>query len=332
MPRVWLNHWFSTVYFIIRMMRESNPGFTFIGSNENADSPIRMVCDEWYREPVLPGREYVDFCLDFCREHAVDVFMPRRGMVDVSRYKDRFAEIGVRVMAEDYEYMALLNDKTAAYDFFRSRQIGHVPDYYLVRNVEEFEKAYGALSEKYGWVCFKFVRDEGGKSYRLIDNSRRGYAALFKKITTRITYDEAVDALSERETFSPLMVMPYLPDEEVSVDCLQTAAGLIAIPRVKDYTRIEKIRFDDEILETCERTLREIPLQNPCNIQFKYLRGTPYLLEVNTRMSGGIQMSCAATSVNIPDIALNKLLGVEKPWTLERAEKNVTHVEMPVVL
>ena len=154
----------------------------------------------------------------------------------------------------------------------------------------------------------------------------------FKKITTRLTYEEALDALSERETFSPLMVMPYLPGNEISVDCLKTSNGTIAIPRLKDYSRIERIHYDDGLLETCETLLKKIPLECPCNIQFKYLEDTPFLLEVNTRMSGGTHLSCAATGVNIPDIAVNKLLGIEKTWHLEKKTVSVTRVEMPVVL
>ena len=332
MKRIWLNHWFSTAYFIINMMRENNPEFQFIASNENQDSPIMKACDEWYQEPVLKGKEYVDFCLDFCEKHSIDVFMPRRGMVEISKYKKQFEQAGTKVMVDDYPHVSLLNDKAAAYDYFRKEGIGVVPDYYLVTNAAQFEDAYHTLAEKYGWVCFKFVHDEGGKSYRLIDNSRRGYAALFKKITTRLTYEEAIDALSERETFSPLMVMPYLPGNEISVDCLKTSHGIIAIPRLKDYSRIERIHYDDGLLETCEKLLDKIPLECPCNIQFKYLNDTPFMLEVNTRMSGGTHLSCAATGVNIPDIAVNKLLGIDKPWQLDRKEARVTHVELPVVL
>ena len=66
MKRIWLNHWFSTAYNIIRLIRESDPGYTIIGTNENEEAPIRAVCDEWYREPKLKGREYADYCLDFC--------------------------------------------------------------------------------------------------------------------------------------------------------------------------------------------------------------------------------------------------------------------------
>ncbi len=331
MKRIWLNHWFSTAYFIIRLMREANPDFLFFASNENRESPIMKACDVWMQEPVLKGKEYVDFCLSFCRENRIDVFMPRRGMLEISKYKPLFEEIGTKVMVDDYPYVSILNDKAAAYDRFRQEGIGNVPDYYLVTDVSQFEAAYQALAGKYGWVCFKFVHDEGGKSYRLIDNSRRGYAALFKKITTRISYDEAIDALSERESFSPLMVMPYLPGNEISVDCLTTSRGTIAIPRLKDYSRIERIRYDDDLLETCEKLLQRIPLECPCNIQFKYLEDRPYLLEVNTRMSGGTHLSCAATGLNLPDIAVNKLLGIEKPWRLERKEVSVTHIETPVV-
>lgn len=332
MTRIWLNHWFSTAYNIINLIRENNPDFQIIGSNEKIDSPIKTVCDEWYQEPVLKGREYVDFCLQFCKDHSIDVFMPRREMIAISKYKERFAEIDVKVMVDDFKYVDLLNHKDQAYEAFKKECVGNVPDFYMATNIEQFKSAYESLIEKYKWVCFKFVKDEGGKSYRLIDNSRKGYASLFKKQTTRMSIDAALDALSEKESFSPVMVMPFLPDDEVSVDCLMTENGLITIPRVKDSTRIEKIRYNDEIIATCHSFFEKFPLEQPCNIQFKYLNGVPYLLEVNTRMSGGVQMGVLATGINLPDIAVNKLLGVNKPWVENRTEKNVTHVEVPVVL
>lgn len=332
MTRIWLNHWFSTAYSIINLIREDNRDFYIIGSNENPKSPIQTVCDEWYQEPVLNGDEYVEFSLEFCREHSVDIFMPRREMIAVSKYKDRFTKAGVKVMVEDYKYVDLLNYKDQAYKAFKAEGIGNVPEFYMVTNAEQFKAAYDKLIERYKWVCFKFVRDEGGKSYRLIDNSCKGYSSLSKKQTTRMSLEDALDALSNKATFSPIMVMPFLPDEEVSVDCLMTENGLIAIPRVKDSTRIEKIRYNEEILETCRRFFDKFPLEQPCNIQFKYLNGIPYLLEVNTRMSGGVQLSCAASGVNIPSIAVNKLLGIDREWKNNLLEKDVTHVEIPVVL
>lgn len=103
----------------------------------------------------------------------------------------------------------------------------------------------------------------GGKSYRLIDNNRKGYVALFKKQTTRISFDAAMEALSEKDMFSPVMIMPFLPDEEISVDCFNTPRGLIAIPRIKDSTRIERVCYDMGILSTCEDFYRQMPLECP---------------------------------------------------------------------
>ena len=147
-----------------------------------------------------------------------------------------------------------------------------------------------------------------------------------------MTSDAAVAALSEKETFPPIMLMPYLPNEEISVDCLKTNSGIIMIPRVKGATRVEAIRYNPDILATCQRFFERIPLEMPCNIQFKYLEGIPYMLEVNTRMSGGVQMACLGSGINIPNIAVNKLLGIDKHWTNNYEEKQVSHIEIPVVI
>ena len=53
MVRIWMNHWFSTAYNIVNLIKQDDPEFFVIGSNENVGSPIRTVCDEWYHEPTL---------------------------------------------------------------------------------------------------------------------------------------------------------------------------------------------------------------------------------------------------------------------------------------
>ena len=332
MKRVWMNHWFSTALNIIDLMRQDNAGINIIGSNENEYSVIKNGCDEWYREPVLKDDEYVEFCLEFCKEHDVHFFLPRRGMLKISEQKGRFEDIGVKVMMDDYHIVSALNHKERAYELFRENCIGTVPDFYIVKTVDEFKNAYGELLEKYKQVCFKFEKDEGGKSFRLIDNQRKGYAALFKKQNTRMTLDDVLNALSEREVFSPIMIMPFLPDEEVSVDCLNTKAGLITLPRIKGNNKYEILRFDEEIIDICRDFQNKVGLECPYNIQFKYLDGTPYFLEVNTRMSGGIQMACHASGVNIPLIALKKLSGEDMKWSCNYEEKILAQVLQPVTI
>ena len=91
--------------------------------------------------------------------------MPRREMIAISKYKDRFRAHGVKVMVDDYKYVDLLNHKDRAYEAYRAEGVGNVPDYYMVTTAEQFKYAYDKLKEKYKWICFKFVRDEGGMSF-----------------------------------------------------------------------------------------------------------------------------------------------------------------------
>lgn len=332
MTRIWLNHWFSTAYNIINLIKNEEKDLYIIGSNENENAVYKSVCDEWHIEPVLDDEDYIQFCLDFCKEHKVDIFMPRRGMVAISSAKSQFLDMGVKVMVEDYEIMQVLNDKALAYEELKKEKIGYIPEYYIVSNIKDFYGAYEELIKNYEKVCFKFVMDEGGKSYRLIDNSRKGYSALSKKQNSRMTYDDVIRALSEKESFSPIMIMPYLPGDEVSVDCVKTSTGIIMIPRIKNATRIEKVVYDEKITDMCDAIYNKFDLQYPCNIQFKYLDNIPYFLEVNTRMSGGIQMSCLASGINIPNIAVNQMLGNDKSWENKFEERYVTHIELPVLV
>lgn len=332
MKRIWMNHWFSTALNIIDLLRQDIPDIYIIGSNENEYSVIKNGCDEWYQEPVLKDDEYVEYCLEFCKEHDVDFFLPRRGMLKISEQKHRFEEPGVKVMMDDYYIVSILNHKERAYEYFKENSIGTVPDFYIVKTVDEFKSAYEKLLEKYKQVCFKFEKDEGGKSFRLIDNNRKGYAALFKKQNTRMTLDDVIAALSEREVFSPIMIMPFLPDEEISVDCLNTSMGLIALPRIKGNAKYEVLRFDKDIIDICKEFQDNAGLECPYNIQFKYLDGVPYFLEVNTRMSGGVQMACYASGVNIPSLALKKLSGEAVEWSCRGEEKILAQVLQPVTI
>lgn len=333
MIRVWFNHWFSTSYRLIELMKENEGEQVWVvGTNKQSDSVIRQVCDEWYEEPATDGDAYVEDCVRFCREHDINVFVPRRKMLDISRNMHRFHEIGVRVMAEDYSRLSLLADKACTYDLFRKQGSIPIPEYRTVNTVEEFERAYQELKTEYGQICVKFVSDEGGMSFRRLTEEEDPFRMLKIYAGNTVPVERYREWLRELEPFDALMVMPYLPGKEISVDCLSTPSGLIAVPRYKGAARHEEIRYDQKILEMVDTIMDTAGLAFPCNIQFKMKEEEPYLLEINTRMSGGLQMSCLATGVNIPNIALNKLLGREIPWSYERENRVVSYIELPRII
>lgn len=335
MIRVWFNHWFRTAYSLIELMKQdNNENIYIIGSHRLADSPICKVCDEWYAESDMNEEEYLDYCIDFCEKHNVDVFVPHRYMDAICKNKARFDEIGVKLFADDYRNIVLLARKSQTYNLFKGCKDVNVPEYRTVRTVHEFDKAYDDLSSKYESLCVKFDFDEGGKSFRkIVPAEKSAFDALKVYPSFSISIERLRAALSEKETFDDLVIMPYMGGNEVSVDCLKTDEGLIAIPRIKCPGHIEYIRQDEQILDMTRIVVDKLGLEYPCDVQFRYLNGEPYLLEVNARMSGGLPMSCFAAGVNIPNIALHKLMG-EKTALPEMSfsEITVSNVELPIII
>ncbi len=334
MVRVWFNHWFSTAHQIIGLMkRDESQDIYVVGSNMAVNSVIRNACDEWYVDSELKGDSYVSFCLEFCKAHSIDVFAPRREMVEISRQREQFESLGVRILADGYDKISFLNDKAKTYEFFKSNRDINVPDYFVVNNSAEFERAYEKLCKTAGGVCCKYVQDEGGMSFRRIVDEIDRFESLSYYQGSKIAYRELADILKGQESFKDMLVMPYLSGDEISVDCLSTKQGLIAVMRRKGWTRDERVFFDEGIYKMCEVVVDGIGLEYPCNIQFKLSEdGMPYLLEINTRMSGGTPMSCLASGINIPNIALNKLLGKEVGWTPFKGEKVVSYIEIPQII
>lgn len=328
--RIWFNHWFSTAYHIIELIKkEENIKFTIIGSSRNSESVVKMACDEWYEEPDISGDAYIDFCIDFCRTHRIDVFLPRHNQLTVSKYAQKFADEGIKVLIEEYSKASVLNDKSEAYDFFRENNIGNVPEYYIVNNSSDAKKAYAKLTETNSRVCIKRVLDEGASSFRILDSDT---PAPFARAGGHIQAEKFFNDMDLVSDCPDFMMMPMLEGNEVSVDCLSTAKGIIMIPRFKTLTRTEIIRYDEEVLSVCRKFYEKMKLQWPCNIQFKYHNSITYFLEVNTRMSGGVQYSCLASGVNIPNIAVNKILGIEKNWELKNEEKKISYIETPLLI
>ena len=64
MVRVWFNHWFSTSYRLIELMKQDNEEEIYvIASNKQIDSVIQKVCDEWYQDSLADGEEYYNIAL-----------------------------------------------------------------------------------------------------------------------------------------------------------------------------------------------------------------------------------------------------------------------------
>lgn len=333
--RVWFNHWFSTAYHLINLMRQGyGEAITVVGSGSNAKAVYRQACDEWYPEQELSDEEYVAFCINFCQEHGIDVFVPRRGMVAIAKHAVSFEQLGTKLLLEKNGSMvALLDDKIQTYRFFAERMPDVIPSYRIIHSIAEFDQACLALQEEGTRLCYKLTVDEGAKSFRVLDDSIEDIGALYAKPGTKVTYHAARQILSHYDFKIPMMVMPYLPGADVSVDCMETNQGRLMIPRFK-VGRFSEVKPDSEIIRICQEIMNILHFDMPANIQFKMSGSKPYLLEINSRMSGGLQLSCLATGINVPAIALRKCMGLDTEWQYPEPwnTRGVVNLETPMIV
>lgn len=341
--RIWFNRWFTTVTHYIDLIRGNEDGRRFVvyGSHPNPDALYLQVCDYAYTEPDITGDDYVDFCLDFCRKHKINIFIPRKENVLISKRLSDFDALGVKVLVSpDSQLMETLDNKAAAYQSILEKEkqgavLMRIPDFFVVNNLKEFKYAYERLREKGHTVCFKPVTGEGANGFRVIKENIETIDQLFTQgIGHRIPYHYACEILSQQEVFPDLMVLEFLEGEEYSIDCLASKKNLYtAIPRMKGAGRVRELVDHHELIQLAHNFHQHYQLPYIFNIQVKYSNGEPKLLEINPRMSGGMHVSCLS-GINFPYLAIKLLLGEELNQAALKPRFGIraSHLEKEIIL
>ena len=333
--RIYFNHWFSQAYNLINAIKAEDPSVYIIGTNERDTAVYQFVCDEFYVEPHFDNEdEYAMWCLNFCKEHNIDVFAPRRNRVAIAKHYNEYIGAGIKLMVDNNsELMALLEDKVKTAQLFEKHNICKVPELLVATNIDEFKKHYAYLKEKYPKerVCFKYVEDEGATSFRVIDDIADDIKVLKTGAGMKISYDKAVEILGSVDSFDPLILMIYLKGPEISVDSLMTNKGFIGCSRTKIGTRGTVIDPHSELVNISKHFAEVTGIKCPYNVQFRWHDGELYLLEVNTRMAGGTYKSCQA-GLNFAYLALCDVLGKDFELPTNTKKVIVSEIETPVLL
>lgn len=339
---IWFNRWFSTVSHYMELIRH-NPDqqeFVIYGTHPNPDTVYFNYCDVFGTEPDIAGEEYLQFCLDYCIQNQIHIFVPRKENVLISQHLDKFEEIGVKVLVcPDGDLMAIVDDKAAMYRSLQNQEnegnfIVTIPSYRIVNNARDFQVAFEELSKDNTKLCIKPVIGEGASGFRIIDNDADTIPFIFSTASSqKISYETAFKILQTQEHFPDLMVLEYLDGYEYSIDCLADADGtlLTAIPRKKGNGRIREIEYNEELIEIAVRMAAQYKIPYVFNIQVRYKDGIPKLLEINPRMSGGLHISCLA-DINFPYYAIKLLLGDQLDALYPKFGLKATHIEQPVIL
>ncbi|MBR6924030.1 MAG: hypothetical protein IKH50_05785, partial [Oscillospiraceae bacterium] len=117
---IWFNHWFTQAYNFIELIKQ-DPRNYVIASAKKVPFAFGASADERYPEPTgISGEDYVEWCLDFCRKHSVDVFFAKRFRADIEKHLDRFVKEGIHVVADgNAEQNRMLDSKFESCNFMK---------------------------------------------------------------------------------------------------------------------------------------------------------------------------------------------------------------------
>lgn len=308
---IYFNSCFTQTAEAIKFLKEDQCDIKVFVTNRSENYYLKNISDYYEIEKeYLSDKEYLNFCLNFCKKHKIDIFFVRYKATELSQYVESFKNIGVKVtFVTDFDTYKLLDNKVYTYEAIKEDNIIAIPPYGIATTYKEYINLYNEIRDSGFDVCIKPLDGVGGVGFKRIKEDLTAYDELIHGSFTTISKERADFMFKTKHNFEPLMVLGYLDGDEYSIDCLASNGVLIdAIPRVKINNYTQLIKPDKELIEIARKFTKKFKLNNIFNIQVKYHKNKLYLIEINTRMSGGIFKSCMS-GINILSKNLNLLLG-----------------------
>jgi hypothetical protein len=217
------------------------------------------------------------------------------------------------VAAADAETLHTLESKARLYAAVPP-ELAPVPDYRVVHDLAGFDAAYDELRRDHQVICFKPCIGVYGLGFRILTPRGGGVRRLLNTASLKIGLRSVRRILGSEAAFRPLMLMPYLPGPERSVDCLAHSGELLraVVRRKASVEGYQKLEDNPPLVEIVRRLTAHFRLNGMFNVQFRDSGGKPYLLEINPRMSGGLYCSWLS-GVAFPYWAIRLALGSAFP-------------------
>ncbi|MDD5578284.1 MAG: ATP-grasp domain-containing protein [Methylobacter sp.] len=336
--RIWFNKTFSSIHSVLGNLRQpvQSGQLILVCTHTHWTAAAFLAADETWLEPEdLTGQDYVEWCINFCQSHKIDLFWPGKEATLISKHHDLFQAAGVRVLSvADYETLSLLHNKALFYTSLSS-DVAEVMDFIAVNDSDAFDRAVSELSPKHEKLCVKPAVSVFGLGFRILDVQRNSITHLLNGVEYQIPLNELWQGMYNIAQFDTLLVMEYLDGHEWSVDCAGRHGELLCAVQRKKLLLAGRGQIIDnnvEIAGMVARLTQRYKLNGLFNIQFKEGADGVRLLEINPRPSGGVGMACLA-GANLARIALQGIAG-ETPLTppVIHYGRRVTEINTPVVL
>lgn len=268
-----------------------NKPLTIYGADMAGTAPALAYCDFTRKVVAMRDSCYIDNLLKICRDNLIDLIIPTidTDLLVLSENRERFDEIGTKVMISDPDKIRICRDKNNTSQFFVDCGLrAPMP----VNDWTEYDGGYPA-----------FIKPKDGSSSI---NAFR------------------VDNKEELEVYAAqvedYIVQPFVEGKEYTIDifCNWDGEPVSIVPRERVQVRAgevlkTRIELDKTMIEESKVLCREFKPCGPMTVQLirDSHSGNDYFIEINPRFGGGAPLSMKAGARSAE--AVLKLLDGETP-------------------
>ena len=290
-------------------------------ANEYASG--RFLNEKFILCPAASDISFIDFMLDSCLKHKIDVVFPlvTKELFLFSKYKTEFEKIGTKIIVSDFEALEIANNKSLLHLHLQKNGI-LTPKFEVINDFEELIDKLNLFLSEFKSVCIKPSVSNGSRGVRIIDPSADEHDLLFNhKPNSLYISKENLLAILSKKKFPQLLLAEMLPGEEYTVDTLINNGEIILIvPRIRSKMNggisvAGTIEFNKEIAEHIKSIAKTLKMNGPIGFQFKKdENGLFKILEINPRIQG-TSVALLGAGINLPLLSVYQelMLKIEIP-------------------
>ncbi|MBX8509302.1 ATP-grasp domain-containing protein [Pseudomonas cichorii] len=328
---IWFLEGQSSQREVIMGAREALPdSVRIIASHRQDRSEITGQADVALQEP-RNNAERIDWVLETARELGVKVIIAGRVGSFYEAHRERFVAEGFDLVTGGTSLQTFINvdDKSLFTAAAEQAGLACIPGI-SASNTEELQAAYETLSRT-GEVCIKPTVGIFGHGFWRFKAGVDDFRCFANPDARETSFEAYLNAYRQSDDRPPMLLMPYMPGSECSVDMVCEQGKAVAFVGRRKQGMNQTFERDSEAVRLAVQAAEHFGCDGLINVQTRDdADGKPHLLEINPRYSGGIGYT-RETGINLPGIFATRRLGLKEPETHWRDNIRVKAITVAVL-
>ncbi len=286
-------------------------GEVHVGNSDNRTVAFHYA-DKSVITPLIYNEEYIPFLLEYCKKNKIGVIISLFDMdlPILAKNKEKFEQIGTKVIVSDINIIDICNDKWKTYNFLKDNGFKTPKTYLTLQSVllalDKGEISYPVIIKPRfgcGSIALSVAEDESALLYYFRRNVRSVNKSYLK-------YESA----KEEEK---IIYTQYLEGCEYGVDIINDLKGKNRAVNIRrkvamraGETDIAELVDNDSIRQEATRLGKLTGHIANMDCDFFVVDGAPYIIEMNARFGGGYPFSHMG-GCNLPKAIIEWCNGVE---------------------